>query len=340
MSKLLFSVIIPLFNAEQYIGKAIKSVTKQTYNNWEIVVVDDCSTDSSAIIVQDYCKQDSRIIYHKLETNTGSAYIPRQRGAELAKGQYLVILDSDDYVEETYLEKYAQRIKETNADTILGKMYLLDKDDNFSGKTIPAAEYDESQILSGKEALRETVPWKIGLNGMGLKRNLFLDTLVQHEAYSKGVYGDELFFRHCLLISNFVAFTGAHYYYRYNPSSLVHTFSPRIFHMYDTYCEVRSFFIEQFGQNSPEHINAEHYMLAGLIYCLNQYFEGRKPLSRKQKCDYLLRFRTWYNDINWQLLKPTMNVKGKLVKTNGFFVFYKYKSIIFIIRKCIQSLRK
>lgn len=340
MSKILFSVIVPLFNAEKYIGKAIDSVINQTYTNWELLVIDDCSTDSSAMIVQGYCTQDSRIFFHKLETNTGSAYIPRQRGAELANGQYLVILDSDDYIEETYLAKYAKRVENTNADTVLGKMYLLDKDNNLSGKTIPASDFDESQILSGKDALRETVPWKIGLNGMGLKKDLFLNTLVQHEGYSKGVYGDELFFRHCLFNSNIVVFTGAKYYYRYNTSSLVHTFSPRIFHMYDTYREVRFFLTEIFGEESQERFNAEMYMAGGINYCMQQFLQGRKTITYKQEKEYLSKFRIWYEDINWQILRPTMGIKQKLLETNGFSLYYHFKKIRYIIYKWYHFIKK
>lgn len=92
----LVSIIVPCYNAAKYIGKTIESVEAQTYVNWEMLIIDDCSTDNSAEIIQAYSSTDQRVYYLRTDQNTGSPAIPRNIGLEQARGQYIALLDSDD----------------------------------------------------------------------------------------------------------------------------------------------------------------------------------------------------------------------------------------------------
>lgn len=92
----LFSIITPVYNSEQYIENSILSILSQTYPKWELLIVDDCSSDKSAIIVQKYIQQDNRIKYFKTDKPSGSPILPRNIGIENAKGRYIAFLDSDD----------------------------------------------------------------------------------------------------------------------------------------------------------------------------------------------------------------------------------------------------
>lgn len=96
MTNPLISVVTPCYNAEKYIGKTIESVINQTYQNWEMLVIDDCSTDNSANIVKDYERDDSRIRYIKMPKPSGSPAYPRNVGINESKGEYVAFLDSDD----------------------------------------------------------------------------------------------------------------------------------------------------------------------------------------------------------------------------------------------------
>ncbi|MBP2076171.1 glycosyltransferase family 2 protein [Oceanobacillus polygoni] len=91
----LISVITPAYNAERFIGDTIDSVLDQTYANWEMVIVDDRSTDNTTSIVEEYRKRDNRIKLIVLEENSGSA-VARNTAMENAKGRYIAFLDSDD----------------------------------------------------------------------------------------------------------------------------------------------------------------------------------------------------------------------------------------------------
>ena len=92
----LVSVITPCYNAALFIAEAINSVISQSYTNWELLIVDDCSTDNSALIILEYCSVDYRIHYFKTEQPSGSPCIPRNIGIQNAKGRYIAFLDSDD----------------------------------------------------------------------------------------------------------------------------------------------------------------------------------------------------------------------------------------------------
>ena len=99
---ILFSVIIPTYNRANMIGKAIDSVLAQTYTNWELIIVDDGSTDNTKDVVQSY--NDSRIKYFYQE-NKGRS-VARNYGIELSKGDYISFLDDDDYYLENFLEEF------------------------------------------------------------------------------------------------------------------------------------------------------------------------------------------------------------------------------------------
>ena len=108
---MLFSVIIPTFNREHYIAKAIKSVQDQTFNDWECIIVDDASNDSTEIIVKEFIKNDSRIKYIKNDNNKERC-ITRNIGINAAIGTYICFLDSDDYHLKNHLEEFYYQIEQ------------------------------------------------------------------------------------------------------------------------------------------------------------------------------------------------------------------------------------
>ncbi len=100
----LVSIITPTYNCAKFIGETIDSVQAQTYQNWEMIIVDDCSTDNTKEIVENYSKDDTRIKYHCLTTQSGAA-VARTIAMKLANGEYMAFLDSDDLWIKDKLEK-------------------------------------------------------------------------------------------------------------------------------------------------------------------------------------------------------------------------------------------
>lgn len=95
MQKGLVSIITPTYDCGKYIGETIESVRAQTYQNWEMIIVDDKSTDNTKEIIEKYAKEDARIKAHFLDSNFGAA-IARTKAMQLADGEYMAFLDSDD----------------------------------------------------------------------------------------------------------------------------------------------------------------------------------------------------------------------------------------------------
>lgn len=91
----MISIIMPCFNSEEYIGSSISSVINQTYKDWELIVIDDFSEDSSVDIISKYIKCDDRIVLIKNTKNLGAG-LSRNRGLDIAKRQFIAFLDSDD----------------------------------------------------------------------------------------------------------------------------------------------------------------------------------------------------------------------------------------------------
>lgn len=113
MKDLLVSIVMPTYNCAKYIGESIDSIINQSYIHWELIIVDDCSSDDTNNIVQLYLSKDRRIFYHKLTSNSGAA-IARNKGMNEAKGTFIAFLDSDDLWATEKLEKQINFMKDNS----------------------------------------------------------------------------------------------------------------------------------------------------------------------------------------------------------------------------------
>lgn len=109
----LVSIITPTYNCGKFIEETIKSVLKQSYENWEMIIVDDCSTDNTKEVVEKYSNNDSRIKYFLLDKNSGAA-VTRTKAMELANGNYIAFLDSDDLWMEDKLKRQLDFMKKND----------------------------------------------------------------------------------------------------------------------------------------------------------------------------------------------------------------------------------
>jgi len=121
----LVSVITPMYNAQKYIVETIESVIHQSYQNWEMIIVDNCSTDKSREIVENI--DDDRIKLIKLDFNSGGPARPRNIGLEHAKGEYIAFLDADDVWLEDKLQKQVEILKCCGYDIVHTLAYNIDE---------------------------------------------------------------------------------------------------------------------------------------------------------------------------------------------------------------------
>ena len=111
MNDTLISIVVPVYNVSQYLERCIQSVIYQTYENLDIILIDDGSTDNSGLICDKYAKIDKRIrVLHQQNSGLSAA---RNAGIEIAKGKYITFIDSDDYVDSDYVSFLYDLIKRT-----------------------------------------------------------------------------------------------------------------------------------------------------------------------------------------------------------------------------------
>ena len=118
------SIIIPAYNAEKYIDDCLNSVLNQTYNNLEIIVVDDCSTDNTYNMLKAYSQKDNRIKLYKMEKNGGVSRT-RNKAMKHITGDYLYFIDADDWIDLNYIEEMVRAIEKYNADIIINKNIFI-----------------------------------------------------------------------------------------------------------------------------------------------------------------------------------------------------------------------
>ena len=179
MSKKLVSIITPSYNCEEYIEETIQSVLSQTYSNWEMLIVDDCSTDRSCSIINKYCSLDSRIKLFILNTNSGPA-VARNLAITKAKGTFLAFLDSDDIWTINKLKTQLQFMQENHSSFSFTAYQYLSK----TGKINPHIIHVPSTITySG--LLKETVIACLSViyNASELGKSYFDTSLNKHEDY-------------------------------------------------------------------------------------------------------------------------------------------------------------
>ena len=151
MEKKLVSIIVPVYNAEKYLEDTINTIIRQTYGDWELLLIDDCSTDSSCEIIQKHIKKDNRIKYYKQEKNMGPA-CARNRGIDISEGRFVCFIDADDIWEKDKLKKQIDFMIEKKCAFSYHSYEFADCNCKPTGKRVIAKEK-----LTYNEALKNNI---------------------------------------------------------------------------------------------------------------------------------------------------------------------------------------
>lgn len=146
----LISIVVPVYNAEKFLQDTIKTVEEQTYPNWELLFVDDCSKDNSVAIIKEARKKDKRIKLFQNKENSGAA-LTRNKGIEEAKGSFLCFLDADDLWEKAKLESQLKFMKENTCAFSYTDYEFSDKEGIPNGKKVRVPK-----TINYKQALKNT----------------------------------------------------------------------------------------------------------------------------------------------------------------------------------------
>ncbi|QDO93688.1 glycosyltransferase [Formosa sediminum] len=119
------SVILPNYNYDQFLNQRIASILNQTYSNFELLILDDCSTDNSKAVIESF--KDKRITVYYNDTNTGSPFPQWDKGIQLSKGDYIWIAEADDYCSDTMLEKLLKKLEESKSDVCFAESKVVNE---------------------------------------------------------------------------------------------------------------------------------------------------------------------------------------------------------------------
>lgn len=216
----LISIIIPVYNIEQYVGECLDSVCRQTYTNLEIIVVNDGSTDSSETIINQWKKRDNRIVLINQENQGLSA--ARNTGLDYAQGEYIGFIDADDYIHENmYMELY-QLLKRSNCPMAMCAYSAV----NEVGETMARKIEDPESQIYNAEALLGAMLDNIRNHQTFVSacNKLYKKSLFDDVRYPVGKLYEDNWIIHTLVYkAERIAFTNSElYYYRQRGNSIMH----------------------------------------------------------------------------------------------------------------------
>lgn len=214
----MISIFMPVYNGSKYLKESIESVLKQTFDDFELVCVDDSSTDNSYQILIEFSKLDSRV---KVYQKPNGGIVPKSWNYILPflKGDSIIYMSQDDFLTDDILEEMFNRQQETNADYILPDMvyYYENRPEN---KILSGVGGNRNVILTNREAVILSLNWQI--HGFGLWKSKIFENVHFHE---DSFNSDEFETRMLLFKCNKIAFSKGVFYYRNdNPTAITKTF--------------------------------------------------------------------------------------------------------------------
>ncbi|MCI8667625.1 MAG: glycosyltransferase family 2 protein [Dorea sp.] len=174
------SVVVPVYNAERYLKKCIHSVIRQEYSDWELLLIDDGSTDGSGGIMEVAAKKDNRIIaVHQQNVGPGSA---RNKGIEMATGDFVVFLDADDFLDKEYFKLLSFKMKKHDV------IYIDVAQISLSGKVLEREYMSKYKNWSRDRILRAQMTGKIPWGGVrkAVRLSLLRENKIVFTAHSVG----------------------------------------------------------------------------------------------------------------------------------------------------------
>lgn len=262
----LISVIIPVYNVEKYIDRCVESVINQTYKNLEIILVDDGSSDMSFHLCNKWKKEDKRV--KVLSKENGGAATARNAGIDSARGDYIMFVDSDDYVSEIICESLYIKLKQQQADIAICRMEKIEKDRIYPTRLW---DYPENTVVMNRRvALQEFFLDKIDC---GPCHKLFSTGAIKQIRFPEGVINEDFVFVYRVLsnANRIVFFSDILYHYCFRENSVTSSrFSKRQFDRYYNCVEV----YKEIKEKEPElEREARFYMWRQSLYLLKEMLE-------------------------------------------------------------------
>ncbi|WP_372518627.1 glycosyltransferase family 2 protein [Candidatus Ruminimicrobiellum ovillum] len=327
------SVIIPVYNVENYLRQCLDSIVGQTFKDFEIIVVNDCSTDNSGSILEEYAKKDDRFIIINLSENKGQGNA-RNQGLNIAKGKYITFIDSDDWVAPDYIELLYNEINENNLDVVCASAFLYD---NITKKITDRKEASadflnnikkERLLVLDKDSFVVTVWAKI------YGKNFLNDNEIRFRL--DNYHEDNLFIFETIINTNKIKFTDNKiYFYRNNRANSSMSIINKEFTYFSLFSELKKILIKC---GKYEQYKKVYYQYISIITSTRLEFLN---LKFSESALYFDKFRKLYYTKefvkNFSVKNMGINFKVRLIL---FYMCLKFNINYAVVGKfCSFSLR-
>lgn len=335
---ILISVLMPVYNVENYIRYSIESILQQDYARWELIIVDDGSTDHSGEICDDYVLKDHRIkVFHQKNSGLLSA---RRRGIKEAVGEVVVFLDSDDFLEDGCFSNLIEIFHNDNPDIVMYSGYIF-----YSDNSKRSMGYSFKRGFVEKEDVYDKIIASDEFNAIwtkAIKRELLWNDPTDYKPFYKNSYGeDKLQFLYPITQARKVYYLNKELYnYRQTPNSLIHNLNVSMIEK-KLHLEVwEQLFIYMKKWNKQDSKSLETvglYFLRHMISTFSNTYYFIKEHAEKDKC----------LNYNWKEVIPAFIFKYKIIrklsikeKIKLYTMFMHNDSLLRILIKLKYRLRR
>ena len=295
----LISIIVPCFNNEKYVEKCLDSINQQSFKDFEVIIINDGSTDNSKEIIEHFIKTKPN--YHLINQKNMGVSTARNNGLKLVKGEFVCFVDADDYIESNYLKELYKAIKETHSDLCICSVVHED----LNGNTVFLDKLESLTLTNIETANLKKLIWGYACN------KLYKTAIIKknHILFKKDIKfaEDELFYlnylftiKHVCMISDVL-----YHYVRQKQSATKNTTNMDVqVNRFDSRRQI----IELLAKNNVDQYVINKHIIACIDTCLLvlAYKFKDKKLEKKQKLvflDYIKKNKSIYlndNSINWK----------------------------------------
>ena len=277
MSKV--SVIVPVYNAERFLSEAIESVLNQTYTDFELLLINDNSSDNSKKVCEEYAQKDNRIVLLENNTENHGPGPTRNIGLDNATGDCIYFMDADDWIDKNLLESAVSRMQETDADIVQFGIVCQQED---GGE--PLVYCREDKYLLIREDIKNDFFEFWSRNRLALTLHLFRKETVSAIRFENIISGEDVsYVTDALANAKIIAYIHkALYYYRYVAGSTSRRWNMETVKCRETIWEHQKNFLDSFGESMDKSAYAK-VAYDNYIWAIFQLSSSLCPLSYKEK---------------------------------------------------------
>ncbi len=331
----LVSIIVPVYNVEKYLEECVNSLLRQTYENIQIILIDDGSKDSSGRSCDVYAQKDSRVkVIHK--ENAGLGYA-RNSGLEAAKGKYVTFIDADDLAEPDLVELLMKGITETGADTCIGGFKRITEDGvvkfeekysegYFEGKDVYDVVF--ARMLGSAPDIRDAIHMSVwnGLYSMNIIHKYHINFPSEREFISEDIIWASDYYRYARRVK---VIDSTAYNYRIRQGSLTQRYNPDMLDMVCVlYCEME----KRLEGDSSKIFRLQRQFFVNLRVCMKQ---EHRSISGKNKKEVKKSIQKIVDNITVRSVLSIYPISSIQFGPRCFLLLLKYKLVMFL-QACLE----